>query len=429
VKRLLFSAVLLMVPALSFAQSNPGPFGGLFGRTPPRTGTNSEIFEIRGSGGWQWNDVLSEPRPDQPPPPFAGQVGYTAVSSAYDRQTDRLNLQAGSRAEFRNSFTDRTRGTTYDAGFALNSRLTTRLSAESGVSYRRSPFFQFYPVFAWTGDDVVIPGVPYDVQTVGYHTGEARVGASLQYSKSSSIGATASRSEMWLSTAPKSNVSIASYHGLWSRRINRDFSVRLGYGHREFRHQTATVQKVVEEEIDAGVDFHRALTVAPRTTLGFMTHTSIVRRPNQDTLYRLNGEFQLTRFFQRTWKLQMEGRRATEMLAGFTEPLFTDSLALSVGGLLSRRLQWMTVLSGQHGRFGYDAERAPFTVAGASTHLTVAVSRRLGVFSQYGFYRHDAPTGAFTVAALGDVSRQTFTVGIVTWLPLYVRERTPSDSR
>jgi len=429
VKIFLCAAVLLVCPALAFGQGNPGPFGGLFGRTPQRTGTNYKVFEIRGSSGWQWNDFLSEQPSGNPEPPFSGGAGYAAAAASYDRHTDRLQLRAGSTVEFRNSLEDGTRGTTFDGGLMMNGRLTTRVSTEMAVNYRRSPFYQFYPSSEWMGVGVIVPGVPYELRTMGYDSGDARIGASFQYSKSSTLSASAERSEMRFATSPQHDVSAMEYNGLWSRRLNRSVSVRLGYGHRESRHHTAGDQKLVEEQIDAGVDFTRALTIAPRTTLGFMTHTSIVRRADRETLYRLNGELQLMRQFQRTWKLQVDARRATEVLAGFVEPLFTDSLSLSVSGLLSHRIEFSSLVAGQRGRLAYNREGGPFNMAGASTQLTFALSRRLAVFTQYGFYHHDAPNNTLSVTALGELSRQTLTAGVTTWLPVYVRERTPSDSR
>ena len=428
-KQYLLAAALLLVPGLAFAQVNPGPFGGLFGRAPSREGVDYRVFEIRASGGAQWNDFLTEQPPDQPEPPFAGGLGHATAAMAYFRGSDRLDLQAGSRAEYRDSFEEPTRGTTFDGGMMLTGRLTTRVTTDIAVNYRRSPFYQFYPTYTWIGDGVVIPGVPYDVKTIGYHSGDVRVGGSYQYSKGSTLTASASRGEMWFSSSPINDVTLSTYEGLWTRRLNRSFLLRLGYRHRDTRHHTAAIPNLVEEEIDVGVDFHRALTISPRTTVAFTTHTSIARRPNEDPLYRLNGDFRLTKQFQRTWKLELDARRATEVLAGFGEPLFSDSLAVSMSGLLSHRIEFMTMLSGKRGRFGYEGERGPFTMAGATTSLNIALARRLGVYAQYGFYHHSAPTDAFSITAIGELSRQTFTAGITTWIPVYTRERTPSDSR
>ena len=429
-KHHLWVAVLLLAPAAAFAQGNPGPFGGLFGRTPHRTGLDYRVFEVRGTGGGQWNDFLSEGTPDKPKPPFAGGVGIAAATMTYDRKADRLDLRAGSTVEYRDSITSgTTRGTTVDGGLVLNSRLTTRVSAQMAVSYRHSPFYQFYPSSAWLGDGVVVPGLPYDVQAIGYHNGETRIGGSFQYSKRSTLTASASRGEAWFPTSKDSNVTLSAYEGLWTRRLTRNFALRLGYTHRETRHRTLALGKLVEEQIDAGIDFHRALTISPRTTVAFTTHTSIVRQPDREPIYRLNGEFALARLFRRTWKLQLDGQRATEVLAGFVQPLLVDSLSLSMSGMLSDRVEFVTMLRGSHGRFGYEGEHGPFTMATSMTEVKIALTRHLGIFSQYGFYHHDAPTEAFSITALGQLSRQTFTAGISAWIPVYTRERTPIDSR
>ena len=420
-------AVLLLFPAAAFAQGNPGPFGGLFGRTPNRTGVDYRVFEIRGFGSSQWNDVVSEPQ--RPDPVFSGPVGSAAVAATYDRRSDRLNVRADSQVDFRRSLTSLgTTGTTSDVGVMVSGRPTTRLSAEISAKYRHSPYFQFYPSFVWLGDGLSAPGLPYEVTTSGYHLGEARVGGAFQYSKSSTVSAHASRAETQFPLSPQDNVSMSGYEGLWSRRLNRNFVLRLGYGRQEVRHRTV-VGDFMEEQIEAGVDFHRALTMSPRTTVGFTTHTSILRQSHHDAVYRLNGDFLLTRRFHRTWTLQFNANRATDFLAGSVDPLFVDSVALSASGLLAVRAEFVAMVRGSRGRFGYERDLGRFSMAATMAQLNFAVTRHVGLYGQYAFYHHNAPPDAFTVPTLGQMSRQTFTVGITTWLPIYVRERTPLDPR
>jgi hypothetical protein len=276
---------------------------------------------------------------------------------------------------------------------------------------------------------VVVPGLPHDVTAISHHIADARVGGSFQYSKSSTLTASASRGGTWFPGNPNDNVTLSAYEGLWTRRLNRDFLLRLGYGHREMRHHSLPLGKLIEERIDAGVDFHRALIISPRTTVAFTTHTSILRERDREPRYRLNGEFMVGRRFQRTWKLQLDGKRATEILAGFVQPLLVDSLRLTMSGLLSDRLEFLTELKGSHGRFGYEGESGPFSMASSMTQLNVALTRHFGIYGQYGLYYHDAPTAVVSINALGELSRQTLTVGINAWIPVYTRERKPIDSR
>ena len=109
-KLLLCVAVLLLSPAAAFTQGNPGPFGGLFGRTPNRTGVDYKVFEIRGSGGGQWNDLFDRVA-GQPAPPLEGLVNHATAAALFARRSDRLDVRAGTNVEYRQSLTSqRTRG-------------------------------------------------------------------------------------------------------------------------------------------------------------------------------------------------------------------------------------------------------------------------------------------------------------------------------
>lgn len=429
-KLFLCVAALLLSPAAAFTQGNPGPFGGLFGRTPQRTGVDYRVFEIRGSTGAQFNDALFEEATDRRDPPFTGVVGNTGAAAAYERRSDRLTLQLGSIVEHQHSLTSqRTRATTLDGGAIVSGRLTTRVSAEITANYRQSPYFQFYPRFAWSDDGLAAPGLPYEATALRYHVGEARVGVAYQYSKSSTLSARTVRSDTWFPSSPNSRVTLSRYEGLWSRRLNRDFGIRLGYGRQDVRHQRAAVGNYIDQHIEAGVDFNRALTILPRTTLAFTTYSSILRQPDRTTRYRLNGEFLLTRRFQRTWKLEFNGKRSTDFMAGFVDPLLADSLSLAISGLIAKRVELGTMIEGRRGSFGFDGELGRFTMAGSIAKVNIAITRHVGIYSRYGFYHHEAPVHTSSLATIGTLSRQSITAGISAWLPVFVRERTPLDSR
>jgi hypothetical protein len=221
---------------------------------------------------------------------------------------------------------------------------------------------------------------------------------------------------------------MSTVEGMWSRRLNRDFALRFGYGRHAIRHHTLAGE-FVEEQIEAGVDFNRALTISPRTRVAFTTRTSILRQPHRGARFRLNGDFLLARRFQRTWKLQFDANRSTDFLPGFVEPFLVDSIGLSMSGLFAARVEFVTVLRGSRGDYGYAGDLGRFARAGSTTQVNIAVTRHLGFYGQYGFYHHATPIGASSIAPLGDLSRQTFTAGISTWVPVFVRERIPIDSR
>lgn len=427
---LCLAAVLVFPASLASAQGNPGPFGGLFGRTPGRTGVNFNVFEIRGSGGGHWGTgLLGQPQDESGRQP-AGVNGNVAAGATFERRTDRLNFSAVSNAQYEQTLqSNPIGGTTVGAGFLFSSRLTTRVTTEARANYSYSPYFQFYPSFVSAGTGLIVPGLPYAATATENHIGEARLDASFQYSKSSTLSAGASRTQTVFPTASDSDFRSTGYHGLWRRRLNRDFGLRLGYSRSRVEYQASDSPGYIFEELDAGVEFSRAFTVSPRTTMAFRTTTSIIRRTDIGRHFRLNGEFNLARRFRRTWQASLNASRATQFIAGYVEPVFTHTLGGSVSGLLADRVEWVTSVYGSRGDVGFDRSGGQYEIVGAITQLNFAVTRHIGIYNQLGFYRHDVPSQASSIPVPGRLSRQVFSAGITAWLPVYTRERTPSDSR
>ena len=155
-------AALLLLPAPpAFAQGNPGPFGGLFGRTPNRTGTDYKVFDLRGSGGVQWDDAVFEQSQDLSGRPVSGASGQSALAAAFDQRSERFRMRVGSNVDYRQTLTSQpVGGTSVDGRLELSGDLTTRVTAATSVSYRYSPYFQYHPSFVWLDGGLVVPGLP-----------------------------------------------------------------------------------------------------------------------------------------------------------------------------------------------------------------------------------------------------------------------------
>jgi hypothetical protein len=98
-----------------------------------------------------------------------------------------------------------------------------------------------------------------------------------------------------------------------------------------------------------------------------------------------------------------------------------------VRGMFSPRTQWTTTISAGKGRFGFD-EGPPYTTGHAMSRLHWAMTRRLGIFAEYSAYYHKLPQAPVRLVALpGQLSRQTFAVGINTWIPILNKVRAPRD--
>ena len=422
-------AALLLLPPAANAQGNPGPFGGLFGREPQRTGTDFTGFDLRGSGGVQWDDALLDDAAGQDQRVSAGRVGTAAASAIFQRYTDRLKLLLRSNTEYRQSIEARpVGGVSVDEGLMVSFRPATKLSIDGNASYAYSPFFQFHPSFITLDSGRVMAGLPYVASVIDNHSASLTAGFTSYYSKRSTLGASVTRQEARFSRGRQAPLSMTGFYGLWTNQLNRDFQLRLGYRRDEWQQDLSRAGEYRQEELEAGVNFTRTFSVWRETSLSFATQTMFLRRAGEDRRFRLNGNVTLHKRMKRTWDVAVAGNRQTEFLPGFLAPLFADSLTASVTGRLSERVDTSTYISGARGEFGFDAALGRFTSASAVTLLNVAITRRFGWFGQAGFYHYDMPAGVASPVAMSRMTRRTFMTGISTWIPVYRRERVDRDS-
>lgn len=428
-------AVLLLLPTAAFAQGTPGPFGGLFGRTPERVGKEYRLFEIRTSSSGQYEAAVSDDVVPLDGRIASGAIANVNVGGMYEQHTTRLKLQLRSSGTYQQYLqSPYNGGTSVETSAIANFRLATRFGLDGSLTHFYTPYFQFYPQFpSWTPAGLLMPpSSPYVATVIESHTYNATGGFTSYYSKQSSLSASFERRETRFSSRPDADLSMYGMRGVWSRQLNRDFRLKLGYG-RERIHQAALSDaEFIYEFIDAGVDFERPLSRSRRTTLGLTTQTSIIRRPGESRRYRLDGRLMLNSWLSRTWSASINATRATEFMPGFIEPLFSDTVGGSLMGLLSRRVELIATVMAGKGVFGTDAlafDDPRFAMANSTVQLNVAMTRHLGLFGQHAFYYFEIPARSSPVAPLDQLSRHTIVFGITAWIPVFNQERGERDSR
>jgi hypothetical protein len=423
-------AVLLLLPSAAFAQGNPGPFGGLFGRTPERVGREFTAVEFRTSVAGQYDDaILVDEDVDPDDVPDSGYTGGGNMGLAFQRQSDRFMFLARGAATYQEFYRTPTYGaTTYDAGIAARGRLTTRLEVDGQMRYLRSPFFRLIPSFQAVGPAVVAPGDPFLTRLLTNDNYEVSGGFISRYAKHSSIRASVAQRRTDFGGAERASNSFdalrADAH--WRRQLNRTFALHAGYGRERIQHDAFPDTEFVHETIDLGVDLTRHLSLSQRTALNFYTQTSIIKRPITGRRYRLNGGLQFSKFFGRTGVMQASLARNTEFLPGVVEPMLGDSLTASVSGMTSRRTEWLNHVSVGRGQFGFGTP-GKFLTSYFNSRFNVALTSKLGVFVQYVTYYYKLPPTQTTVNVMGQLSRQSVTVGINTWIPIVNKVRAPRD--
>ena len=430
VARTLLVLTALAWPAAAAAQSIAGPFGGLFGRTPERTGREFTALDFRSAVGAQYDDAILD---DATPPNVAPVSGSTAGANAgltFERRRDRLRFNLRGGGTYQEFVREPSiSAVSYDAGGLMVARVATRLSLDASATYVRTPFYRLLPGYAGSviPTPIPVPGEPFAARRLTTDTLQGSVGFTSPYTRRSTFSASVSHRQTRFPENRLNDLEGWAGHARWTRKMNRDLSARAGYAREEVQLSADAEGRFVHEMVDLGVDFLRELSVARRTSLSFDTQTSIIRHSGGERRYRLNGGAALVQGFRRTWIGSMQVRRNTEFLPGFLAPVFTDQAGIGLAGMLGSRIEWSSSAGASRGEFGFDADAGEFKTYSGAARLAAGLTRHLGVYVQYSYYKYDIPSGASGLVVLPQLSRQAVTAGLSTWIPIFTRVREPRD--
>lgn len=423
-----------MLPATAMAQGNPGPFGGLFGRSPDRAGLNSSTVEIRSSVGGQYENAILAAEDEAVDSSL--QEGFStgaAVGLVIDHRSERFTGHLGGAASHQEYFSTPGFGVNlFSADARMSAKVAPRLEAEASAGYIHSPYFQFFQRFGQGSnaalDDSLLPFSPYAAQMLENETVDTFAGLSSQLTKRSKLSASAHRRQTQFVRQPDGDFVIEGYRGSWILQLRRGLALHADYGREHSEQRGPEVIEFEHEVIGVGVDFNRTLSVSRRTTLGFTTSTSIIKDSRADRHFRLNGAVALSKRFRRSWHATAQASRNTEFVPLFVEPVFTDSVGVSLDGMFTRRTHWMAGASGGRAQYGF-SDRSGFYTVGATSRLTIALSRHLGLYGQYVAYRYEIPNHLTTLDLRNRLTRQAVSVGLTAYIPVYTNLRAPRDSR
>lgn len=172
-----------------------------------------------------------------------------------------------------------------------------------------------------------------------------------------------------------------------SRRLTRYVSLHGAYTYRVADSQSVG-GRVRVNDIDAGLDFSRPLTVSKRTTISFATGSSMV--PDVEGMaFRVTGNAAVNRAFGRTWNLRLGVNRAVRLVEGFTQPLVENSLDTALAGNLARHISWSSSGSYSAGTVGLEQQvQNGYTNWTAASGLNVELGRH-ALFNVHYFIASD----------------------------------------
>jgi hypothetical protein len=437
---LLFAAALM--PAQASAQlvgdTSPEvrrPYRGLFGSLSDPNAPQSLVLSASLFGAYDDNLLGGErSRPTADPSRLiSGYYGGAQSALSYLRATDAYNVGLDVGALYR-YYPDQSYGApTYNESFNVGTGLwhRARLNVNQGFVYTPNYRLNLLPGIAGIGnppgageidnpdDGALDPDLDLFKSPAYRHHAGVSFSQSIKR-RSDFHGGYRFRYVDFTEDAQQDFKSHAVSVG-FSHRLTSHASLKIGYGRRTSDNLAGT--RAVHN-IDAGVDYSRAISLSRRTMFAFSTGSAMqvsdrleaVSDPR--TRFHFIGSARLIHEIGRTWTAAAAYRRSLNLREGFDQPLITDAVTSTLGGLVTRRLNlsvsagWVRAAGTLDGRTAYDAITA-------STQAQYALNRFLAVFARYFYYDYEFADVAALDPSLGpSAQRNGVRVGVTTTLPL-----------
>ena len=425
--------VAVMLPASSAeAQRAAGPFAGLLG-----AGADVEArqtLDVSGSLFGAWDDTLTSSDASAVDRRFlrSGLASGASGSVTHVRRSSLFQWQSGASSSLRLYGTKSSaRAATFSAQTSASTRVAQRVSLSASGGWSYSPYYSFAPGYDGRLSNEGAFGGGFGVATAAKRNTILSAGGGMSWQLSRrdtfSLGSSVSRSAFLDQSGLDINAWAANAR--FGHQLTRALGFRAGFGRTQATYQSAGNTPATSDTIELGIDYGDALVFRGRqTSLSFAWSTGAVRW-NDETRFRLNGSAALTRGFGRAGSAALQYNRATDFEAGFRQPVLRDTVSAGVNNQLGTRTTWSTQVSYARGTIGFGSSAGRYTSYNAGGGMSVAVTRRIGVFTDYSVYRYEVPSGATVFTSLPKFSRQSVTAGLSLWAPLIADKRSSRDSR
>jgi hypothetical protein len=362
-------------------------------------------------------------------PAQSGSLGGATGSLNYSLQAGRFTFGASAAHNARyypsleNNFI---RGSQGRVNLSVPLRSGTSLSLSANALYQ--PYvFSFFPVPTTTTPvESVVPDLDAAATPENQiaYTGDASLSHQLARNTSLSVGYSYRVAER---PGEEGELNQQRASGMLSHQIGRGLSLHAGYGFGEARYPDGHRQDL--HQINAGVDFNRALSLTRRTYLTFSTG-STATHSNDRLRFHLTGAAQLSHELGRSWSTWVAYSRRVQFHEALNEPTMSDGALVGVTGLITRRVQFNASLRGALGTVGVEGDAPGFDSYYGDASLSYALSRFMSVGVSYAYYSHrfdDAVQLSSSVPYALD--RQSVRASVSLWAPVFQRTRRTNASR
>ena len=218
----------------------------------------------------------------------------------------------------------------------------------------------------------------------------------------------------------------------YQHRLTKNFGYHLGYGYDHPVEFSDSPPLRGIHNVDAGLDYARALSLTRTTKLGFSVGTTVASASQvQDgqtsfsspRLYAV-GNVMLTQELGQSWNFSSYYNRNISYDPGFTQPGLYDTAGVSLSGLVSRHLDVSANGQYQVGRIGLQTSN--YRSWNASAQIRSAITRNIAAYAYYYYFLSDLSGGvAVPIGVPRYVDRNGVRVGISAWLPLWYGRGAP----
>jgi hypothetical protein len=448
------ACVAVAVPAAAQQQQpSGGPFSGLFKGSPQE---QPHTLDVRASAFAAWDDNLLAQAPG------GGSAGISGVDPRFIKQGIADGFQGSLAYGFRRSGTRSTFNVlgdasvqefasalgsgafwfhSYKASTALTTNLTNKASFSLGAGAAYAPFYQYAPFLKNTTSEESPVGSDYGfaVNSAWVRTTSASASVQDRFSKKSSISAGIGWEQVKIPGNDNASLDTRRATATFTHSLTRKLGFHVGYGLQELRNGFVPNGKPVRTNfMEAGLGYGDGLTL----TFGrhYILSLSIgaqimkngdpvsVATTGKSTAFGLDGGATLSRSIGRSWGASLGYLRSTHYMVGFTDLITTDAANAGIGGPLATRLQFSAGAGASRGQQVFSGSGGSIVSYTASTRLTYAVFKNLGLYGQASYYRFSIPPGLTNFGFVPNLDRRSASVGLTAWLPLIKPPRQRRDS-
>ncbi len=223
-------------------------------------------------------------------------------------------------------------------------------------------------------------------------------------------------------TAAKLRQDLASAHITY--QFKRDLGLVTGYQVQRGDYQSVFgVQRVDVQNIDLGLRYNHALSFSRRTTVGFSSGPVLVQDPQTGTTqYTVGGEARLNHQLGRTWQATAAVSRGVTFVDGFQSPFLGDTVAVNLGGLLRRRVEFSIGGSAWRGRIlqSTDPSADRNETATGTSRLRMVLTPSIALTAEYRYFHYRFSVMPLLIAGIQPrTDLNSVRVGVDFGLPIF----------